>query len=307
MDPSQIAGLLKSYGAADTPENQNRLRQHYASDPTAADRRMVGAQGQSDESGGSRDAMLNAMLDKFVAQTSAPAVQPEVLPVSPMVQNASAPTMRSATAGIPPAIQQREQYGPGGGDPLQREVNRNTPAMPNARPPTMPKTSGYEVDPQTSAMPVTGTPDFSMMDLLAPIIGILGAGAVAKPAYNAVGKRIAPSTQQGPEATYAGPMNKNIVPGGDKVVGKTERLGSNVVEKGTSAGTPALESPAVPLDNRAPSTVTGSPENEVLARKAQTQAELDAANNEGNAIMKQMAKGKTFQPKGAVRNVTGRK
>jgi hypothetical protein len=60
------------------------------------------------------------------------------------------------------------------------------------------------------------------------------------------------------------------------------------------------------MDNRAPSQVTGSPENEVLARKAQVQAELDAANAEGNAIMNQLKGRKQFKPAGAMRNATGR-
>ncbi len=72
----------------------------------------------------------------------------------------------------------------------------------------------------------------------------------------------------------------------------------------------ALPPPNAQLDNRAPSSVTGSPENEVLARKAQTQAEIDAANAEGESIQREMAKQartRNWKPKGAVRNVTGRK
>lgn len=308
MDNAQMAALLKSFNAADTPDNTNKIRNAYASDPTAMDRRLFGVKGQSDESGGGRDAILDAMLEKFVAQTAAPPVN-EPLPVSPMVQNATAPTRRSATAGAStpsPASQTREQYGPGGSDPLAREVNRVTPRNPNARPPvdSNTATSGYEVDPQQSAQSGTGTLD-GLDGILPLIVGLVGAGAASR-----VGKSI-------PEATFAGPMNKEITPSGDRVVGKTERLPQGQRQIGNSAPSDvlnspnaraAIEAPAIPLDNRAPSTVTGSPENEQLARRAQIQAELDAANAEGNAIQQQMLKGKkAFSPKGAIRNVTGRK
>lgn len=306
MDNSQMAALLKSFNAADTPDNTNKIRNAYASDPTAVDRRIYGVKGQSDESGGGRDALLDAMLEKFVAQTAAPTNAP--LPVSPMVQNTTLPTRRSATAnaGATPAIQTREQYGPGGSDPLAREVNRNTPSNPNARPPVSANNNanGYEVDPQTSAQSGTGTLD-GLEGILPLIVGLFGAGAASR-----VGKSI-------PNATYAGPMNKEVVPSGDRVVGKTERLPADPRQIGNSAPSDvlnspnaraAIEGPPIPLDNRAPSQVTGSPENETLARKAQVQAELDAANKEGNAIQQQMLKGKkAFSPKGAIRNVTGRK
>lgn len=304
MDASQLGALLKSYGAPDTPENVNRITQRYASDPTAADRRIYGLQGQSDESGGSRDAVLNAMLDRVIAQTDAPITTAPLnapLPTSPMVQNATAPTRRSATAASP--REDRPQYGPGGTDPLAREVNRNTPSNPNARPPTSaPQGSGYEVDPQTSAMGPGGLDngDNWMMDLIAPIVGILGAGALAKPTYNAVGKRIAPITP--PEAVYAGPMNTQVGPNGERVT-KTERIPEGDRKAGNSTAQKSIDR-TIPLDNRAPSTVTGSPENEVLARKAQVQAELDAANAEGSAIQREMMRGKKqFTPKGVPRGV----
>lgn len=64
MDQALLSALIKSYGAADTPENVNRIREFYAADPTAAERRAYGLKGQSDESGGTRDMLLNAMIDK---------------------------------------------------------------------------------------------------------------------------------------------------------------------------------------------------------------------------------------------------
>ncbi len=101
MDQATLSALIKSYGAKDIPENTNRIREFYASDPKAAENRLYGARAPSDESGGSRDMVLNAILDKVIAQTAAPsqAIQQEPLAPLPMVQNASAPTKRSATAG----------------------------------------------------------------------------------------------------------------------------------------------------------------------------------------------------------------
>lgn len=98
MDQAQLSAIMKSFGAADTPENSNRVREFYAADPTAADRRQFGARGQSDESGGSRDAILNSMLDKVMALTDKnvpPSVEATTMP---MVQNTSVPTRKSATA-----------------------------------------------------------------------------------------------------------------------------------------------------------------------------------------------------------------
>lgn len=298
MDNAQMQQLLQSYGAADNPDNQNRIRQHYASDPTAMDRRLYGVKGQSDESGGSRDAMLNAMLDKVIAQSAAPPVN-EPLPVSPMVQNATVPTRRSATAGAPPAIAQREQYGPGGSDPLQREVNRNTPSNPNARPPAVQSAnaSGYEVDPQTSAQGGTGTLD-GLDGILPLILGLFGAGAAARAGTG----RSAPPGASAALGTSTSSVTTRSPAGQPPIVNPPQLPNAN-------AGQMSLPPPATQLDNRAPSSVTGSPENEVLARKAQHQAELDAANAEGEAIQREMAKqarGK-FVPKNAVRNVTGRK
>ncbi len=296
MDQATLTALMKSYGAANTPENVNAITQRYSSDPTAAERRIYGLQGQSDESGGSRDLMLNKMIDQAVAQVAAPPVaDPASLPVSPMVQNASAPGRRNANAGAPPSIQQREQYGPGGSDPLQREVNRNTPAMPNSRAPSAPASSGYEVDPQTSAMAPSGG-----LDWLLAALG-LSAAPKAAAAVASTSKSGLPVAADIPEATYAGPMNTNIAKDG-AVRSKTERI--------PAEGQAALPPPNAQLDNRAPSSVTGSPENEVLARKAQTQAEIDAANAEGESIQREMAKQartRNWKPKGAVRNVTGRK
>lgn len=298
MDNATLSALVKSFGAPDTPDNVNRVREFYAADPTAAERRLYGVKGQSDESGGSRDALLNSMLDKFVQQTSA---APVALPVSPDVQAASGPTRRSATAGASapsPAAQTREQYGPGGSDPLAREVNRATAREPRAIA-SAPTGSGYEVDPQVSATdPGMPNGDNWMLDLIAPIIGMVGAGAVAgRGAVSAAGSAIKnslPNVFKGPEAKYVGPMNTEVGQPDSKVT-KQDRIGegqraiegdaTGILDSGSARR--AIEQ-TIPLDNRSPSQVTGSKENEDKARKAQTQAEIDAANKEGNAVQKEI-------------------
>ena len=313
MDAAQLQGLLKSYGAADTPENVQRIQSHYASDPTAMDRRLFGAKGQSDESGGSRDAILNAMLDKVIVQTSATPVATPAPEVSPMVQNASLPSKRSATANAPNR-RQLSNSSPNSGDPLADEVNKRTPANPNAMPPRSVGVSSYEVDPQTSAQngPL---PNFDLDGILPLILGLVGAGAAAKPVYNAVGKRIAPTTP--PEASYAGPMNKNIMSSGDRVT-KTDRIGqgqhtvegnpvSDLVTGNKSAG--AIEQ-NIKLDNQAPSKVENSPELVDASKRQQTQQSIDAANAEYDSMLRQQIleqiRGKR-NLKGAVRNASGRK
>lgn len=108
MDQAMLSALIKSFGAADTPENTNRIREFYASDPKAAENRIYGTRSPSDESGGSRDMMLNAMLDKVIAQTAAPSqIQSEPLAPLPQTQALKAPQ-----AAAPP------QRGPRGAAPV---------------------------------------------------------------------------------------------------------------------------------------------------------------------------------------------
>lgn len=187
MDTATLSALIKSFGAADTPENTNRIREFYANDPKAAENRLTGARAPSDESGGSRDMMLNSMLDKVIAQTmgSLQQVAPqESLQPLPMVQNASTPSVRSATAargprGVAPNMEPQMQPG----------YNDNTEV-----------TSGT-----IGAPPASG--DMSMWDML----GLLfGAGATGKaflgqPNANARGK--------GAGAGGAGSANKRITSG----------------------------------------------------------------------------------------------
>jgi len=80
MDQALLSQLIKSYGAADTPENTNRIREFYGANPDQAERRVMGMKGSQGQQGaGGRDDILNAMLDKYIAPQVAQAVQaPEV-------------------------------------------------------------------------------------------------------------------------------------------------------------------------------------------------------------------------------------
>lgn len=103
MPDIDMSKLLAAFpGAANTPENMNRLREFYATDPKALENRMYGSRMASDESGGSRDAILNSMLDKVIAQTDSQPQQSVQSEPLPMVKNASAPTKRNATAAQQP-------------------------------------------------------------------------------------------------------------------------------------------------------------------------------------------------------------
>lgn len=281
---------MQSYGAADTPDNANRIRNHYASDPTAMDRRLTGARGQSYEGGADRDAILNAMLDKAIAQTAAPTAPPDVLPVSPMVQNATGSSRRSATAGTPPQLSRDV---PGAAIYDQRNLGPLPPrdsTSPSARGP-----SGYEVDPQQSAQSGTGTLD-GMEGLLPILLGLFGAGAAARAGTGrsappaALGSKTSPIP---PSTTPAPPLGTQTMPA--DVARVTDQPSPYRGTEGDVQGFPPPQQ-----KDTAPSA----------SQRGAAQSEMDAANVEGEAIQREMAKqasGKKFTPKNAVRNATGRK
>ena len=161
MDAALITALLKQSGAVDTPENVNRIREFYASDPTALERRVYGVKGASDESGGSRDALLDGMLDKYIASTSAgPPVAVEKEDGTPIPQQGAgtAQPMPARSGGTAAPA-----YGPNA--PQQYDYGAATPPV-----------SGLE------EMPTRGASDGSWdWNLLFPaILGMLGAGAGAR-------------------------------------------------------------------------------------------------------------------------------
>lgn len=96
MDQALLSKLIQSYGAADTPENTNRIRAFYGANPDQAERRVMGMRGSEGQQGaGGRDDILNAMLDKVIAQTNAPAPQ-QAAPEVSSGMNYGAPPQRGA-------------------------------------------------------------------------------------------------------------------------------------------------------------------------------------------------------------------
>lgn len=109
MDQALLSQLIKSYGAADTPENTNRIRDFYGANPDQAERRIMGMTGTSGQQGaGGRDDVLNAMLDKVIQQSApAPTVAPEVSTgntYSAPARGAAAPALPKTQGSTPSAL-----------------------------------------------------------------------------------------------------------------------------------------------------------------------------------------------------------
>lgn len=326
MDQALLSTLMKSYGAADTPENSNRIREFYASDPTAADRRAYGVKGQSHEGGADRDAILNAMIDKVAAPAPAAITQEPLAPL-PMVQNATAPTRRSATAGAP-------QRGPRGTAPSMEPQMQPGYSDTNAQ--TSPaigapgsRVSGYETNVEDQTLPANGG---GILDWLLPaILGISalrsGAGGAA-PSPSGV-----PSVRPIPDATYVGPMGREGAPpvagrisneqrrpvkASPRAIGNDGKLieGANPSQKRVGS-TPKLEDnisdlTRVPTNEPPPTQVRNSPQLENEGKKRQLQAEVDAENEGASRLQKQMtdramAQKNTADLAKAARRATGRK
>jgi hypothetical protein len=66
MDAAMMKMLLDSYGAADTPDNANRIRQFAAANPDVLERRAMGMRGSGVDDNSD---LLKPMLDKFMAAT----------------------------------------------------------------------------------------------------------------------------------------------------------------------------------------------------------------------------------------------
>lgn len=107
MDANIINSILQRQGATGTNDNINRIREFAAANPDVLERYGMGmGPGLDDNS-----ALLRLALDKSIASTELPppegSVQVGQPQVMPSVQNASAPTRRSATAApissTPPA------------------------------------------------------------------------------------------------------------------------------------------------------------------------------------------------------------
>jgi len=101
MDDAMMSRLMQSYGAANNAANANRVREFGASNPDVLERRAMGMRGSGNEDNSD---LLGPLLDKLMAQTDGvppgrvEVGAPEVQQAMPTVQNATAPTRKSATA-----------------------------------------------------------------------------------------------------------------------------------------------------------------------------------------------------------------
>lgn len=108
MDGAMLDALLKSYGAANTAENANKIREFYAANPDQAERRAMGMRGS-----GYDDRSDLLQLDKYIESTMQPGkVTSEPLP--PIATGNSAPSPQQAvkTGGAAAAPSGGKMFGP---------------------------------------------------------------------------------------------------------------------------------------------------------------------------------------------------
>jgi len=253
MDQAMIGALLKAYGAPDNPANVNALMQRYASDPTAAERKIYGLQGQSDESGDGRDAILNQMIDATM-QEAVPKGQVTVgAPVMESVANSSVPTQRNATAA-----RQSEQYGPPppeyspGAGPLTRDIDSAAPAVATAN----------------TGESVSG--DW-FTELLGPILGILGAGGVAS--KMARGRNAPPATKEAPNEFTQDPRaaTRSTTPESEgRPASPVDYRARHTQKRITDQSRPSNEAPPPVTEEEWRPAKAGSLKDEMTAQKKKT-------------------------------------
>src|SRR5688572_14043469 len=100
MDDSIIQAIMQKKGAANVPENVNRIREFAASNPDVLERFAMGSGGQFEDNSG-----LLQLIDQQIAQTNgaAPAQVDQVgnlidANILPSVQNANGASRKSALA-----------------------------------------------------------------------------------------------------------------------------------------------------------------------------------------------------------------
>lgn len=286
MDQAMLQALAKSYGAPNTNENMNRIREFYANDPQAAERRIYGVKGYSGESTGDRDAILNAMLDRTMTGgvNGAPNTEPQMT-VMPDVQAASAPTQRSANAGAPRGT----RGGASGGGVV---------VEPSMQP-------GF-TDTSEVTSPTIGAPQGGgggVMDWLLPLlIGVGGAGALVRSIPGSDGQQ--QNRGRGAGAGGAGSRNVPAIEGANpnqKRIGYTPKLPD---ESG-----PKMPSGATEIPKGAPQRAAAAAQDP--AEVARMKAEVDAENRGASALQEQMlqrekAQRSTRELGKAARRATGR-
>lgn len=186
-----MRALMTRYGAADTADNQNRIRQFGAANPDVLERKAMGlAPGLDDNSD-----VLGAMLDKLIANTGA-------------VQGRSG----AAAVGIPPDAAQ------GGGMPVAPRPAARAAAPPPQMGPNMPAfPAGNDA---SRPQPQGGGGGMGGWDWLLAALGLSAArpgqgGSLAVPPRNGVPATGAPLDENmvddlGPNATRRGGVSDVI-------------------------------------------------------------------------------------------------
>lgn len=250
------ANYLSSRGAPVTPENMNRVREFYASNPDLMERRAVGLPGGLDDN----SSVLDAMLDRHIANTSAAPVTVQALPDITPKSEVPPPSPRGPTTKQPMAPRGRS----GGAVSLPVDTASSTGAPSVA---DVVESAAFGVPPQTSAQGPQGD-DGSLMPWLLSLLGL--SANTSRP------------QDLGPGRVPRGSVTD--LPSSDELI--EGRVGSGT----------ALPPPQGRIESRAPSenlesvgseidTVNQRNQTSRNARTQQLQADVDAEND---LIMRQM-------------------
>lgn len=290
MDDAMLSRLMQSYGAANTAENANRIRQFAASNPNVLEHRAMGMRGSVVDDNSD---VLGAMLDKFIAQTDiAPPRRvevgaPEVQQTMPTVQNASAPTRKSATAAPAPQMGPNLPMASGAVNPL------DAPTQPPAG-----KSGSFWDDVLISLLGATSVAGRAAMNRRGGGNGGAGGGGgnaptpQGTPEATFVGRMgeaarndpLASGYLQGPNAQLAGPNaqlagpNAQLEAPNAKLPAPDKRIGSSRPD-GNYEGT-GKEIEGVNARNQAQKT----------AKRDVLQKEIDAENEGASRLQEQMRK-----------------
>lgn len=293
MDDAMVANLLKTYGVSQPNVRQaNAAREFFATNPEIAEKRAMGLRGSGLDDNSD---VFGAMLDKLIEQ-SAPAGtvtvgEPEK--VMPTVANASTPN-----------APRKKVEAPRGG------------AAPNTEPPPGTVKTGRAAD-NTAGAGVGASVSNWFDDLWPALLGLAYRGGNKNGTTpDAPGKPPAP--YNGPEATFAGRMPRDNVGTSpqERIAANDPRAiayrQANPTAYGGQIEDNISDLSRVPVNDPAPTTVTGDPALTEEARRRQLQTEVDAENAEAKALQDQimqreMAKKRTQQLGTAAKQAVGRR
>lgn len=271
MDNAMLEKIAQSYGAPLTARNANAIRQFGGSNPNALEHRAMGMRGTAIDD---NTDLLALQLEKFIQESDGkPAIQQEALPPLDTVQNATAPTRKSAKAA--PVQTQAAPY----------NAEQNLGPTPAANADSFDKRQA-------------GTGGFGLDDFILSLLGIssvagrkMMSGGGAKPAPTSG----APSSMEQKLLTYAGNDSRNPVP----QLTYQPKLEDGGAQSRADAANQTK-------------TVTSDPALTEEAKKRQLQAEIDSENADAQRLQNQIMERNQRQNatkdllKSAKRTITGR-